>query len=80
MERPIVSTRSPNLVQNFPEQAARLDDLLATPGDVEELAASLEAQLAARRLVDMPGGMSWQEISDSILAAFEDELAGEGVA
>jgi glycosyltransferase involved in cell wall biosynthesis len=77
MERPIVSTRTPNLVQNFPEQAAQLDGLLATPGDVGDLAASLEAQLKARRLVDMPKGMSWQEISDTVLAAFEDGVAGE---
>lgn len=80
MRRPIVSTRTPNLVQNFPEQAAQLDSLLATPGDVGDLAASLEAQLEARRLVDMPGGMSWQEISDSMLAALENGAAGEAVA
>lgn len=76
MERPIVSTRSPNLVQNFPEQAAQLDGLLATPGDVADLAGSLEAQLEARRLVDMPSGMSWQEISESVLAV----IKGPGTA
>ena len=77
MERPIVSTRSPNLVENFPKQAAQLDVLLATPGDVADLAACLEMQLKARRLVDMPMGMSWQEISESVLEVFEKQVAGE---
>jgi glycosyltransferase involved in cell wall biosynthesis len=76
MERPIVSTRSPNLVQNFPEQAAQLDGLLATPGDVKELARCLRMQLSERRLVDMPKGMSWQEIGDSICETLEKLIAG----
>jgi glycosyltransferase involved in cell wall biosynthesis len=79
MGRPIVSTRSPNLLENFPEQAAQLDGLLATPGDVGDLAASLEAQLEARRLVDMPKEMSWREIGDSMLAALEGGATGEAV-
>ena len=75
MERPIVSTRSPNLVENFPEQAAQLDGLLAAPGDVGDLAASIKAQLEARRLVDMPREISWQQISVHVLAAFDDKAA-----
>lgn len=72
MERPIVATRSPNLTQNFPEQAEQLNGLLATPGDVKELARCLQSQLAERRLVDMPAGMSWREISEQVLAVLED--------
>jgi hypothetical protein len=71
MERPIVSTRSPNLVQNFPEQAAELDALLAIPGDVGDLARCLQSQLSGRRLVDMTTGMSWREISLRLLAEFQ---------
>lgn len=71
-ERPIVATRSPGLVLNFPEQAARLDELLAEPGDVADLASSIRGQLAARRLVEMPKGMSWQDISETMLNALEN--------
>ena len=79
MQRPIVATRSPGLELNFPEQTAQLDGLLATPGDVKELAHCLQKQLSERRLVDMPKGMSWQEISDSIREALEKLIAGEVV-
>jgi glycosyltransferase involved in cell wall biosynthesis len=75
MERPIAATRSPNLVENFPEQAAKLGGLLATPGDVVDLAACLEKQLKARRLVDMPKGMRWEEISESVHDALENLVA-----
>lgn len=71
VQRPIVATRSPNLIQNFPEQAAQLDGLLATPGDAAELARCLQSQLAERRLVPMAAGMSWQEISLRLLTALE---------
>jgi glycosyltransferase involved in cell wall biosynthesis len=73
MERPIVATRSPNLTQNFPEQASQLDGLLATPGDVNELARCLQSQLTERRLVSMPGGMSWREISEQVSAVLDDQ-------
>ena len=76
MERPIVATRSPGLVLNFPEQTAQLDGLLATPGDVADLAACLELQLKERRLVDMPKGMSWREISETMLDALENPGVG----
>ncbi len=79
MERPIVSTHSPNLTKNFPEQAAQLYGLLATPGDAATLATCLEKQLDARRLVTMPQGMSWQEISESVLVALDNRTAREAV-
>ena len=77
--RPIVSTRSPNLVQNFPEQAEQLDGLLANPGAVEDLADCIEKQLKVRRLVSMPKGMSWQEISETFCEALEDLIKSEVV-
>lgn len=72
MQRPIVATRTPNLVQNFPHQAAQLEDFLAAPGDATDLARSTKKQMSERRLVDMPKGMSWQEISAQVLAILEN--------
>ena len=69
VQRPIVSTRSPNLTENFPRQAEQLEGLLAPAGDAVALAACLRAQLAERRLVDMPGDMDWLSISRNTLAA-----------
>ena len=78
MERPIVATRSPNLTQNFPDQAARLDDFLAEPGDAASLASSIRGQLRARRLVEMPNGMSWAEISTSMLGCIHEQSLKPG--
>lgn len=61
--RPLVATRTPNLVANFPAQAAQLSDVLATPGDPTDLARAMCAQLRQRKLVDLPAGMSWREIA-----------------
>lgn len=69
VQRPIVSTWSPNLTENFPRQAAQLEGLLAPPGDPHALADRLCAQLAERRLVDMPSDMDWMSISNNTLAA-----------
>lgn len=64
--RPIVATRTPNLMANFPAQAARLGELLAEPGDPADLERAIRAQLAERRLVDMPDGMAWADISATL--------------
>jgi len=69
--RPVVATRSPNLTENFPEQAAQLEGVLAAPGDAKDLARCLREQLEQRRLVDMPKGMSWQEISLRVLGELD---------
>lgn len=79
VQRPVVATRSPNLTRNFARQAEQLDGLLATPGDAKELAQCLRSQLSERRLVDMPKGMSWLEISESIREALEELIADEVV-
>ncbi|MEO6690520.1 MAG: glycosyltransferase [Dokdonella sp.] len=67
-QRPIVATRTPNLTMNFPEQAERLGELLAEPGDSEDLARAIQAQLAERRMVHMPPGMDWSSISATLAA------------
>jgi len=72
VQRPVVATRSPNLTENFPEQAAQLDGLLAAPGDANDFARCLRGQMTERRLVDMPEGMSWQAISLRVLGNIEN--------
>jgi glycosyltransferase involved in cell wall biosynthesis len=64
--RPLVATRTPNLVANFPAQAERLGTLLATPGDASDLARVIREQSRKRVLVDMPTGMSWSEIARAV--------------
>jgi len=72
VQRPVVATRSPNLTRNFPRQAEQLDGLLATPGDAKELAQCLRSQFSEVRLVDMPKGISWREISESMLSVMDN--------
>lgn len=76
-ERPIVATRTPNFLSNFPRQSAELDDRLATPGDVAGIAASIEKQLASPRLVHMPAGMSWREIASETATRMSLAHVGE---
>ncbi len=73
-DRPIVATRTPNFIQNFPQQAAELDGLIAVPGDVTDLARCLRRQLDERRRVSMPSGMDWSTISDELLGALKGHL------
>lgn len=69
--RPLVATRTPNLLANFPEQAQQLDAVLAEPGNVESLALSIECQAEQRMLVELPAGMGWPDISAHVI----DKLA-----
>lgn len=64
--RPIVATRTPNLMANFPDQAGVLEDLLVNPGDVAGIVRSIRAQLILRRIVELPGRMSWESISTDL--------------
>lgn len=61
--RPLVATRSPNLVANFPQQAAALSDMLATPGDPADLARVIVMQAERRMLLEMPLGFDWRDIA-----------------
>jgi glycosyltransferase involved in cell wall biosynthesis len=69
MRRPIVATRTPNMLENFPSQAAHLKDLLAEPGDPADLARVIEAQFATRRLVTLPREMEWSAIASVTLSS-----------
>ena len=78
--RPVVATRTPNLVNNFPEQAAQLDDLLAIPGDVEDLGRCILGQLSERRLVSSPKSLNWSGISNRALTSLENEATADEAA
>jgi glycosyltransferase involved in cell wall biosynthesis len=67
--KPIVATQTPNLIENFPAQAKQLSGLLATPGDVEDLARVIRAQMKQQILVDMPDDMTWERISQRVANA-----------
>lgn len=62
-QRPLVATRTPNLMANFPDQAVLLHSLLACPGDAADIARAIREQAVQRVLVDMPAGISWEDIA-----------------
>jgi glycosyltransferase involved in cell wall biosynthesis len=70
-ERPLVSTRTPNLLANFPEQAAQLGPALCRPQDPEDMARSILHQLRHRVVAALPQKMMWPAIAEDALAAIE---------
>ena len=66
MQRPIVATRSPNLIANFQQQAQELDPYLAEPSQPSSLATALALQLLDRCLISPPAGMYWDEVAKHI--------------
>lgn len=75
--RPIVATRTPSLLDNFPQQAAELADVLAEPSDPASLASSLRAQLSERQLATVPEDAAWPAIAERALDALRT-LHGRG--
>lgn len=69
-QRPIVATRTPNFLQNFPDQARELDPVVVLPGDVEALSAAIERQLEDPLIAEPPGDMTWQAIAERLIAHF----------
>lgn len=69
-QRPIVATRTPNLMANFPKQAQQLAPLLATPGDPHSLAHSIQLQSEQRLLVEMPDGITWLHLAKDLTQKF----------
>ncbi len=67
--RPIAPTRTPNLVSNFPAQAAALASVLAEPGDPSGLANSIEAQLREPRLAPPATELDWPSIAHATAGA-----------
>jgi glycosyltransferase involved in cell wall biosynthesis len=73
-ERPLVSTRTPNLLANFPEQAEQLGPALCSPQEPEDMARSILHQLRHRVVATIPRTMMWPAIAESALAAIEGTL------
>lgn len=71
--RPIVATRTPSLLENFPVQASELKDVLATPSNPTSLAASLRAQLDCPRIATVPEGANWDGIAALALTSLQLE-------
>ena len=66
--RPIVATRTPNLIANFPQTAKSLDGRLAEPGNPDSIAQAILAQLKAPVLGDVPNGWGWSGIARNTAA------------
>lgn len=69
--RPLVATYSPNLVENFPAQAAQIQQYLVEPGDPVALSRAIAKQIQHKLTVEMPTGLGWH----SIAADAKDDLA-----
>ncbi|MGN2253507.1 glycosyltransferase [Frateuria sp. GZRe12] len=74
--RPVVTTRTPNFTNNFPEQAWALRDRLAEPGDPGDLARCLHLQLTTPVLATMPQDMDWKTIAIQAFSGMQP-AAGE---
>jgi glycosyltransferase involved in cell wall biosynthesis len=61
--RPIVATRTPNLIENFTQTAKSLEGRLAEPGEPSSIAQAIQAQLDDPVLGDTPRGWGWSEIA-----------------
>lgn len=62
--RPIVATRTPNLVTNFGALAEKLDPMLADPADPVSLARAIRLQAEQRVRAEMPVNMSWSVVAN----------------
>jgi glycosyltransferase involved in cell wall biosynthesis len=70
-ERPIVSTRTPNFVVNFPLQAQELGPRLCAAEDIPGLAKAINLQLHTPKLLTVPVEMVWSKIAASALDAIQ---------
>lgn len=71
--RPIAATRTPNLLANF-EHDDEFEAHTAEPGDPESLAEVLSESLRSPRMLTLPAGVTWPEISRSTLARLRKQL------
>lgn len=61
--RPLAATATPNFEANFPVQAAALRGRLARPGDAEDLARVIAAQLDDPWLAPLPEHVTWEAVA-----------------
>jgi glycosyltransferase involved in cell wall biosynthesis len=69
--RPVVSTATPNLLSNFPGQAAELGAAVCRAQDPEDLARALAMQLRERRVASPPAEHLWPGIARRALQAVQ---------
>jgi glycosyltransferase involved in cell wall biosynthesis len=74
--KPIVATRTPNFVENFPDAAKALDARLVLPGDVDALAHAIVQQLDQPVVPDPPANMTWNWIAESLTARLQNISGG----
>lgn len=67
-ERPVVATRTPNLMENFASQAMELGEAICDPGDPADLARAIAAQLRHPFIASRPTAHTWQVIAHKTLA------------
>lgn len=63
--RPIVATRSPNLMANYPKQAQSLIPFIAEPGQAKDLARAIKQQFEHNFIVEDIEGIYWPEIAQA---------------
>jgi glycosyltransferase involved in cell wall biosynthesis len=73
-ERPIVSTRTPNFVANFPAQAIELGGGLCAASDSSDLARAIDVQLRDKVILSVPTEMSWPAIAAQALTAMRGRI------
>jgi len=73
--RPIVSTRTPNFLANFPLQAGELGAGLCDMENVHDLAKAINSQLRIQKLLTVPIQMGWSEIAARALNAIRSRTA-----
>jgi glycosyltransferase involved in cell wall biosynthesis len=69
--RPMVATRTPNMLGNFASQAAELGEAICSPGDAEDLARAIDYQLSHGVIATPPQDHTWRTIAAQALAALE---------
>jgi glycosyltransferase involved in cell wall biosynthesis len=79
-QRPIVATKSPNLLSNFPEQSGQLGDAICNPGDVDDLTRALLLQLTHPRIANVPEEHTWQCIAGAALEEIRTTLSSRASA
>lgn len=72
--RPMVATRTPNLLGNFTLQATELGEAICTPGDVVDMARAIDYQLLHGFIATPPQDYTWQPIAAQTLAALESSI------
>lgn len=63
IQKPIVATRTPNILSNFSTQAEQLKHLMATPNDPKDIAEKIIEQIREPIVLNKEKNMSWKVIA-----------------